>query len=226
MCEPCHSIVQYATDGGFGDDDRPIFGDHIDPEIRIKTALGTMADWGKKVLRWFHFSKLGSGHTSMSPLMGARSLMLPRETKYEGEWWYRRVKFDGFFSGHHMDRDEALQAATIYSDEVVLGSMSKFRRFLDTSIMKSQRGGSYYVDRLLEYVFNVQGRNVVCKKLQESFSFRRVTSAVTGLFNAPVDSPMKRQAVDCLLGFTRKRDLFVPGWADVDSLWVPSRVLK
>lgn len=222
MCEPAHSIVQYPINDDYGGDDNLPFGGQMDRETRLKAALGKAMDWGKKVLRWFHFSKLGSGHAGAGPVHGRQIFYLPNETRYEGKWWERRVDPDGSYYGHPMDKEEALHAADLYCRDVVLGSMSKFRRFLETSIKKSSGWGYRYAEQFLEYVLTSAGRDAVLAKFRNIFGVREACS-VTRLFNGSEGNPAKQKAIDCLMGFTRKRNLFVPLWADEPSLWVPQQ---
>ena len=230
MCEPCHSIIQYNSRDDQNDDDNLPFGGQMDRESRLKAVMGKLGDWGKKVLGWFHLSKLGAGHHSI--FTGPQTLVLPRETKYEGRWWERKVVIDGRFYGNPLDQEEALRAATMYSHDVVMDSMSKFRRFLEISMGKSAGYGYMYATRFMEEVLTPAGRDQLLERLKTIFGHRGTKSQmITELFGGsawpsvamtdPVPVPQERraQAIKCLMGYTRRRGIFVPLWADDDKLW-------
>lgn len=220
MCEPNHSIVQYPDHPTDDDDQAPPFSSQMDQETQIKSVLGRVADWGRKVLRWFHFSKLGGGHAAATLVTARQSLLLPSATNYEGEWWARKIKVDGMYCGPKVDQAEAFDAAKTYYNDVAVGSLSKFRRFLGTSIMRSPVYGMSYVTRFLEGMLTPEGRDKLLAKFRAAFGIQnaRGLDSLFG-FSAKSKPKPKQQAVDCLLGFTRQRGLFVPVWADDASLW-------
>lgn len=210
MCEPTHSIVQYPMD--YDDSNLP-FGHHIDQESRLKAAI--KGAWGKTLGRWFHFSKVGSGHSGAVRLTGQQTLMLPRETKYEGIWWERNFILDGVKT---MRGSDAFACAKEYHDRSCMGSLSLFRRFLEQSMLSSTRS-FIYVDLLLAQVLNRKGRDLVLGKLKKVLG-ARCTNPVKVGFGRRVSERRKKQSIDCVMGFTRKRNLYLPHFADDDSLWV------
>ena len=214
MCEPCHSVVQYPDD--FDDSDLP-FGGQMDKETRLKSALGKAFGWTRKIGKWFHFSRFGAGHSRATMEDSRSTLYLPTPTLYEGEWWHREFKLDGW--GARAD-EVARGAAEAYHNASVMGNMSLFRRFLETSMVKTNhpRGAYAYVEAMLESVWTSEGVNKLLEK------FRRVF----GPHASPVNVMSRRsnerevgKAIKIVMGFTRKRELFLPHFADDDKLWVP-----
>lgn len=214
MCEPYHSVVQYPDD--FNDDDLP-FGGQIDKETRLKAALGPAFGWTKKIGKWFHFSRFGAGHSKATMEAGRSTLYLPKPTLYEGEWWHRTFKFDGW--GNRADT-VALGAAEAYHNASVMGNMSLFRRFLETSMVKTNhpRGAFAYVEVLLDHVLTSEGVNKLLVRFRRVFgpNVRPVQ-----VMNLRSHEKEKEKAIKIVMGFTRKRELFLPHFADDDKLWVP-----
>lgn len=133
MCEPNHSIVQY-----------PDQDDRGNPTSTMIDAIPSNGDgfftWAKKKIKsWFHFSKLGKGHSeAMSTLSAWARQRLPEDTKYEAAWWARTVRLDGRYNGgHEFDAAEAFNAAHEYAHRVSLGNMTLLRQFLQGSIQKT-----------------------------------------------------------------------------------------
>ena len=85
MCEPAHSIIQYPTrnprdDDSFGGGNSAM---PIPMDRRLQAGLGPqIMEIGRKIGEWFHFSKIGNGHTEAIQLSGRASLLLPAHTKY------------------------------------------------------------------------------------------------------------------------------------------------
>ena len=212
MCEPAHSIVQYPERPS-DDDER--FGGNVPMDSLLKSGLGKAMSWGKKIGSWFHFSKLGSGHSEAIELSGQALLILPEHTRYEGLWWERRFIIDGPYHGQPCDRDEALEVAEMYHQRSVMQNMSSFRRFFEQSVFRSDR--SYgYVRHLLEDVMNADGRDAVTQRLRRVFGR---SMSLRRLFGYKSDK--KERATKVIMGFTRQRNLFLPHWADDSQLWTP-----
>jgi hypothetical protein len=208
MCEPSHSIVQYP-------DSNP--DDHLPMGDRLKQTLGErIVAWGKRIQNWFHFSKLGSGHSDAIELSGRSSLILPEHTRYEGLWWDRDFKIDGSYHGFSTEQADAFETAKYYHDEKVMKNMSTFRRFLETSIEKSD-SGQLYMHQFAEHVLTKEGRDGLYSKLKRLgkslFTWQLFRSKET-----------KEKATKILMGFTRKRILLLPHWADDEKLWTPGQV--
>ena len=202
MCEPAHSIVQIPDD--FDDTDLP-FGDNIPKAERLKRLLkGT---W-KKIGKWFHISKMGSGHSEATGF-GRRELQFlgNPERDYEGLWWYRTFKEDptyhyGSLIQRPVTEPEALRAAKEYHDLVCMQNIKVFRRFFETSLRKTTRAHGY-IDRLLTLVLNTEGR----RQLGANRFIRRYTNILT------------ESQIKTVMGYTRRRGLFIPEWADDDNFW-------
>jgi hypothetical protein len=190
----------------------------MDLEQRLRAGLGSkVMSWGKKIRGWFHFSKVGSGHSEAIQLRGLQSLILPEHTRYEGYWWERTFHLDGYYQGPRVDQATAFECAEAYHQETVMSSMKRFRRFFETSIEKSTRAEGY-VHQFLEKVMTREGRDLVLQKLRRVFG---KSANVFSLFGIRSQDQRKAQATKCVMGFTRKRGLFLPHWADDDRLWTP-----
>jgi hypothetical protein len=222
MCEPAHSIVQYNCQDDHNDDDfQKPFSSQMDQESRIKAALGKVLGLGRRISHWLHFSKLGNGHSGvvdnkLSPQLtefGHADLILPRDTKYENNWWDRKVVFDGRFNGPLSDREPALTAATIYAECSCLGNMSLFRRFLEQSIKNSERFAHRYVERFIEGMLTVDGRIEFTNQLKQVGRGK--------LFDLFKNPNTKDAALAKLMKMTRQRKLLLPHWADNNTLWTP-----
>lgn len=213
MCEPAHSIVQYPHD--FSDDGLP-FGGTMDKESRLKAALGKACGWTKKIGKWFHLSRFGAGHSNATEMSGRSSLYLPNPELYEGLWWKREFQYDGW------DRaavtEEAMQAAEQYHKASATGNIKLFRRFLETSMKRSNGWAHSYVERMLDFVFTAEGGNKLLEKIRRVFGR---DAQLSRIFSTPEDSYNRDKGIGVLMGFTRRRNLFLPHFADDDSLWVP-----
>lgn len=192
MCEPYHSIVQYPDDF---DDSGLAFEGLMDKESRLKAALGKAMDWGKKIKKWFHFSKLGAGHSVAIDLRGLRSLYLPISTKYEGNWWDRTFHLDGFSRAY--DKEEALEVAKQYHNNVVFRDIRTFRRFLEASLIVTTRP-HLYIPPLLSV-----------------FSNRNKVNLAYGM----IKRGNKESAIRTIMGLTRDRRNFLPHFSDDEGLW-------
>jgi len=215
MCEPYHSVVQYPDD--FNDDDLP-FGGQMDKESRLKSALGKAFDWSRKIGKWFHLSKFGAGHSKASGEVSRSSIYLPRPTLYEGMWWDRKFVLDGY--GYYITDQEALKAAECYHKSSVMGNMKMFRRFLETSMVKTihPRGPYAYVEKLIENVWTAEGVNKLLEKFRRVFGRNAHPNRIMGYRGT---QQPKEKAIKIVMGFTRKRGLFLPHFADDNSLWLP-----
>jgi hypothetical protein len=196
MCEPHHSIVQYPIDDGDNDN-----------TTRLQWGLGKIFDWGKKIGSWFHFSKLGSGHTESIEWSKTKGLLLPNDTRYETDWWIRRVRLDSFDRSHETDR--ALAAARQYSEAVCIGDIQKFRRFFETSIQKSDRPRIYFLN-FIERMLTQPARDEIALRVQRIWGKSLLQIG---------QIKQTDRLCSLLLGYTRKRNLLVPEWADENKLW-------
>jgi hypothetical protein len=190
MCEPAHSIVQYPVD--FDDSDLP--GQHISPEQRL-SKLGKFI---KRVGRFFHLSKLGAGHTfTMSQVPAKIYEYLPPPISYEGVWWNKSFVTDGNFK-HQVP--EAIEAAKQYHDIVCMGNMKTFRRFFEASLRKTDHI-NMYIDVFINYCLTRQGKEEVWNRLHRN-------------------ETVNETVIKIIMGYTRKRGLFVPEWSDDDKFWL------
>jgi hypothetical protein len=196
MCEPHHSIVQYPIDDGDNDN-----------TTKLQWGLGKIFDWGKKIGSWFHFSKLGSGHTESIEWSKTKGLILPNDVRYETDWWIRRVRLDGCAAS---EREAALTAAQQYSEAVCIGDIQKFRRFFETSIQKSDRARAYFLS-FIEKMLTRPARDEVALRIKR----------IWGKSLLQIGKIQQEDKLcNLLLGYTRKRNLLVPEWADEEKLWM------
>lgn len=208
MCEPTHSIVQYppSNEGGTPTD-----------VLLQKTLKERVYDWFVKIGGYFHLSKMGSGHSEATRESGTFSCLIPEETRYEAMWWDRTVKIDGLFAGKEFDRDLALEAATTYAQAVSIGSLTAFRRFLETSMTRTERP-YLYVNAFLEHMLTKEGRTHATDKIKSALSLRKLNTGILWKLGTNSKEELDR-AIKVVLGLTRQRRLLVPAWADDDALW-------
>lgn len=217
MCEPYHSIVQY-----------PDQDDHGPTQPRLDAAthgLKGLMEKGKKILRWFHFSKMGAGHSVATPFNMRQERSLPRPTSYEALWWNRTVHRDGEFRGEAFDMEDALESAEEYANRTSIGSLTQLRQFLETSLQKTNRQGEY-LTRFVEDFLNAEGREAFHKRSKKVLGLNLANHRQSWDFLRMLqrDDPKKlRSLTKFMLGYTRKRALLVPAWADDDSLWTPGQ---
>jgi len=212
MCEPYHSIVQYPDD--YDDSDLP-FGGNMDKESRLKAALGKTFEWARKFGKWFHLSKFGAGHSGATRENYHNTLYLPTPTLWEGRWWDRTFHLDSWGRTHGESMQQK-SAAHAYHEASALGNMSLFRRFLETSMKKTNHphGPWAYTERLVEDMLTTEGKNAFTSKFNSVFGRKFYGHSIYKLAQQNPDKIIK-----LTLGFTRKRNLLLPHFADDDKLW-------
>ena len=247
VCEPHHSIVQWDDSDDQDNPTQPllealpqhdtVFGMRPPGEgiyggigmLTIPKAKDFMA-WGlKKIQEWWHLSKMGRGHSeSLSLIKPKHRGRLPDDTKFENMWWQREVKIDGRYHGRFKSQEPfALEAATTYAKKVVNGNMTLLRQFLAGSMKHTVgRAGAWaYVERIFD-MLTLGGKDVLTKKLKQllrpdvgnlSRTGRMFLSYGDGLA-AKVNQNVE-MVIKVILGFTRKRNLLVPAWADDPTVW-------
>ncbi len=211
MCEPLHSIVQF-----------PDQDDHDNPTGPMIDTIPPNGDplWSKmkaKIKNWFMFSRLGFGHSESMEFLPVRLReRLPLDTKYEVQWWDRVTKLDGKYYGKDFDREDALMAATTYAQRTSIGNLTLLRQFLEVSITKTSRPGAYLEQFVA--ILNQKGREVYNEKI------RRILKAPVTWLSYLGSKFQLEVATKLMLGFTRKRSLLVPEWADDAKLWLPPTI--
>jgi hypothetical protein len=221
MCEPFHSIVQFPHS-----DDHGPTGPRIEAGARLaeKSGYGVLG-WGKRILRWLHFSKMGAGHSETMQQRGLASRFLPTQTNYEVAWWNRVTKLDGgFHVGHSIEKDEALECAEVYAKRVSIGDLGQIRRFLEQSLLKSENSGGY-LGRFLDGMLNQEGRGVISGKLRKILGSENLALSLSRYDRLKLVGPPLDGSIKVVLGATRKRGFLVPEWADDDLLWKPQGVV-
>ena len=214
MCEPMHSIVQFEPPTNSDDPPPPSDGGDT-PTGTWASRLGNTVKWLKRVGGMFHLSAMGKGHSeALGSQDGRREyFLMPEATRYEASWWNREVRVDGSYFAS--EPQVALQNAKDYAGLVSIGSLHALRQFLEVSMTNT--------DNLMAYVR--QFRNILTSKgrVRYEHELNRILKnrAALMLTNDYV-VPSHNEAVRNLcLGFTRKRHLLVPEWADDRSLWTP-----
>lgn len=218
MCEPTHSITQMPDqDPDSGMPTEQILGLEKKPDSFLK-----------KILRWFHFSKLGRGHhegIAASPLAD-KKLEQIGYAQYEALWWERKVQRDGppvwrltgwdwrnqeeAYAKRELASQEAFDCAKEYANRVSIGSLSALRRFLEGSLKCTDRACSYI--EAFRNMLNPQG------KLQLENKLKLVGMVSSGYYHE-LPSKLLEPVTNTILGLTRKRKLLIPEWADDSNLW-------
>lgn len=183
MCEPAHSILQY-TSNFRDDDDNPRSGSSYDPATVLESAVAKSKTWGKKILKWFHFSKVGHGHSEALAFTRQSNIILPQHTSYEGFWWNRTFRIDGPFNGDIYDREQAIECAEHYDQQTIFKNMKTFRHFLEESLNSTDRPQVYF-EKFLESL-NSKGRDELIDKFSKVFNLKQGsfrTYGIRELFN-------------------------------------------
>jgi len=195
MCEPAHSIVQYNLQDDLSAQSN---------QTRIVHGLCELAAWGKQIGGYFHISCLGSGHTESIKWAKAKELYLPEEIRWEGNWWDRTFNLDSPIRtipfGPYAEVEKAAQE---YHNRVAMGTIQKFRNFLETSLRKTNRM-AFYLPRLHD-MFDVEASNLLFRKIKRLDFVKE-----------------KEQVISAIMGLTRKRKSFRAHFADDDKFWTPS----
>ena len=245
MCEPSHSIIQYDPPERDNDDFDGGMSAQSGQYVRDGLLAG-LGQWAKKVKGWMHLSMLGKGH---SETIGERSngLMFRYDNVlrlYEAHWWNRAVVKDGAMSNgryvNHVTTSQLqLDAATNYANLVSIGDLGQLRRFLEQSLAKTDKSQAYLC-MFRDGFLNVDGRTQFDKDVKDvlkveprvlmSTNFANplqvgvlngMRSEIGNRDNSKKSRPLSLDSITkFILGFTRKRKLIVPEWADDASLWV------
>jgi hypothetical protein len=214
MCEPSHSVIQFKD---HDDDD-----DSLSAQgggFHRTTILGKLMGYAKKFKDWLHVSRMGLGHSeTVGKILSSVSrwnydLVM---TRYEGHWWNRQVKVDGGYCVPSYDQSYALQAATDYCRAVCTGNLSLLRQFLEASLTKTERPMAYL--DAFRMLLNEKGKASLEKDAKKKM--KKNLALLCRDFGQP-ESKQRQQATNFLLGYTRKRHLLVPEWADDNNLWTP-----
>lgn len=232
MCEPTHSIVQVDDPNNPPDD-----SDTGSPQATFSSSLlmSKLGSWAKKVKNWLHISKLGRGH---SETVEARKVSVASYhydmvfTLFEAEWWHRKVKLDhgGRMYFTPPQREARLAAATQYAENMSIGDLGRLRTFLEVSMQNSDRP-YLYAEQFRRAFLTFEGRVKFEKEATTIFkkSLDNIFCDITVPKGKKAPTEKGRVALDSfikfMLGFTRKRKLIVPEWADDEKLWVPKSKL-
>ncbi len=232
MCEPFHSITQFPALDDEQDSIRPQLEAAIQLPIRSyglllrdDTIINVKADpfskFGVEIDEFINYSKMGLGHSeSLEGLAAKARMRLPQDTRYETAWWERKVRIDGaFYGGPKYLEQQALQSAKVYAELSSIGNLSIFRRFLETTVRKTEKYRRFqYFRRVLDNLVNAKGREILNRKLQAAVGGNKGFNINLSLER--LDEGLFERCISAMLGITRKRELLVPEWADDDSLWV------
>lgn len=212
MCEPTHSIVQWNDPNDPDDDVGGLSAQAGQYPKRMLT--GKLVKWARKIGKWMHMSRLGRGHSeAIGERSGVAGYHFDEVFKlYEAEWWHRQVKPD-----LHFPSAELLDCATQYAHTSSIGSLTQLRNFLEVSLRNTERR-SGYLQRLRNDMLTEKGRHEFDTKCSKYFRIKKDRLMIHKLSSANID-----KLVNFTLGFTRKRELLVPEWADDDALWTPKQ---
>lgn len=167
----------------------------------------------RKVGQFFHFSKLGNGHSEAIGYAKRHYGRVPEPTRYETNWWDRTVHLDGGFYNQKGERirpdashvQESLACAEGYANQVCIGNLSMLRRFLEESIKKSDVPINY-IDQMRRGLFNLKGKLEFEKREKLIIPSGRDTYIP--------------QFMKMCLGLTRRREFLNDSWADDTKLWL------
>ena len=241
MCEPHHSIIQFPPEDLGGP---PAAGQTI-------SILGRILDFGKRIRGWYNFSKMGKGHTEGAGFKGL-SRRCDDSILYEASWWNREVRRDGgiprrlllqvcpesiidqavVYADYIQSRQlqdqysaelakESLDAASDYANHVSTGSLHALRSFLELSMKSTDRPQFYLRD--FRQILTKGGLHAYEAKLKQIVNMKIIYEMLGHGYNRVFDDPnIRRSVTKLMLGFTRKRGLLVPAWADDSALWLPA----
>lgn len=240
MCEPEHSFIQ-LDDDDFND------GQSGKPRHWIGRFSGVVKGWTRQIGRFLHLSKFGSGHHVLLPNKGVNKGTLyhalsahtqcdPAHIKWETDWARRELKFDNalisdpdqlysmykYIScyGVHKaqqqiaDFEYRRQVAEQYSKESSTGNLSKLRRFLETSLNRTDNP-LQYISRFCQ-MLTPKGADIYMKKIDAIISKKKFNKRMVMRHHLS-------SVISATLGFTRRRGLLIPCWADDADLWKKSK---
>lgn len=216
MCEPNHSIIQYPTqDSDSGDNLKPLLDvipvnayrepDGISPFNNQPS--GWCLSLRSEIDSFIHFSLGGKGHSEAMAEMPAKlRRRLPDDTKYEAQWWERKVIIDGRFYGPKWAEKDAFLAAEKYAKKVSIGNIHLLRQFLDRSMRMTEKHFGYIV-QFME-MLNKKGQNYAVNQ------FKRLCGIQQFSHYEVLPSHNLEIAIKVMLGITRKRDLLMDVWTN------------
>lgn len=220
MCEPMHSMIQFddPNDKDDSDNDQSAqAGGHSFGRI-----CGKLSQWSKKLGRWLHVSRLGFGHSeTVGRLVGGNVIGWHYEegkTLYEANWATRDVKVDGRLHVPHYDRDIAIQRATEYANMVSIGNLTTLRNFLEVSLRETDRPW-YYMRMMHEYMLTSKGKRAMEHDLRQKFSLKSFDFDSFRSLQELQNATSRKSLTKLMLGYTRRRKLLIPAWADDGQLW-------
>ncbi len=235
MCEPSHSIIQYPTIDPESQD--PIrdavrmavsnahqieINEAPNEEVAAAIKSSLMLPQGVISGHFINYSRLGSGHSEAIGKLPARvRLRLPEDVKYEAHWWNRSVKLDSRLPNwvKLIGVDESKDSATVYANKTSIGDLKIFRRFLENSLLHSERPGNYAGPFF--QMLSLKGFANFEKSLKRIFNGKfSVSDTLHSVFKSK-DKKTKAKVIGMMLNMTRKRENLVDEWSDDTKLWVP-----
>jgi len=125
----------------------------------------------------------------------------------------------------------AFEAAKEYAQAVSIGNLTALRRFLETSLRRSGIP-SMYLERFAEGMLTKAGRDEYLQAMRrvfgKMFSLFQIESPQNAAYSRYgigsgsklVDAGQRLDAAIAItMGYTRKRKLLIPAWADDKNLW-------
>ncbi len=202
MCEPSHSVVQFPDHNDDGDFQG----------TKVESLLGKVTRWTQKILSFTHLSRYACGHSeNFTNTVNFYHLNRVQYWQYEGHWWNRNFIID-----MGKPHEEAVDTAKYYSDLLVTGSLGNFRRFFEESTKKTEYKNNYF-HAFFDKMLNQKGRQHATGHLKRFFGINGFS------FGAVIREGKTEQLTKFFMGYTRKRNLLVPEWADDPKLWTPKQ---
>jgi len=133
MCVPFHSVVQYGDFQLNG-------GGILDGAHSVLSQLG----YAKRIGNFYHFSKLGGGHSIATRYKAKISYYISEGSNWEGAWWNgftSKIAKDTPFSIPRSELPDAEHSANLYYDAVCMKNMRVWRNFVIKSIESCDDGG-------------------------------------------------------------------------------------
>lgn len=213
MCEPDHSIVQFPENDDQG------------TPMMDRLGLGKIGGFFKRIGGFLHISRMGYGHSETWENIGLgvqRYAQVPPYCQFETDWVNRHVRWDAQPPrGSDIIPVDAMASAEEYADRVVLGSMASLRQFIAASIKATRQAGDY-ADRFAG-MLTQEGRGLFWRQMGKAKLARWRGTLNSRRNDMQGDQGYDDKLTKVICGFTRKRSLLIPVWADNPKVWTPGQ---
>jgi len=202
MCIPAFSPVQYA--------DFQLNGSGL-----LQGAHSVLSNMGhsKKIGNFYHFSRLGVGHSAATLYKARIADYLNEGSYWEGFWWNGRQPIikDKPFNMPESEILDARNAAQQYYETCCIGNIKTFRRWLLGSIEKTDRP-----DRFINRLEGVFHKNQFGQMQTEL----RIHAPASTNERVLISSEEKAMAARVIGKYLRRRKNFRDHFADDSVLWL------